>query len=214
MPTQTVELSGHIVDSLTLPKVLDLIIAAGGNFELERINVGKHRRDPSYARIRVIAPNAAILDDLLIEIGKQGGTPVEEHDAVLKAAPKNGVFPEGFYATTNLETHVRLPRGKGKSACVLVKDIEMDCGIVVDARGRSARVVPMSDVKRGDKVVVGYKGVRVTRSQTASQKDDVFAFMSSEASSEQSKGRLIAQLVKEIRALRVQGKKILFVASR
>ena len=34
---ERVELSGHIIDSLLLPKVLDHITAAGGRFQIEQI---------------------------------------------------------------------------------------------------------------------------------------------------------------------------------
>ena len=45
MVSEVVELRGHIVDSLLLPKVLDEITARDGRFELEELTVGRRRED-------------------------------------------------------------------------------------------------------------------------------------------------------------------------
>ncbi|HEY3664261.1 MAG TPA: hypothetical protein VGL24_13995, partial [Chthoniobacterales bacterium] len=58
MPTETIELRGHIIDSLILPKVLDEIIASGSTFKIGEIKIGENRADQSFARIEVSAPNA------------------------------------------------------------------------------------------------------------------------------------------------------------
>jgi len=52
---ERVELAGHIIDSLLLPKVLDFITAAGGHFRIEKISIGHDRSDPSYALIESAA---------------------------------------------------------------------------------------------------------------------------------------------------------------
>ncbi len=48
---EEVELQGHIIDSLLLPKVLDEILTRGGTYVLKDIRVGQRQTDPSYARI-------------------------------------------------------------------------------------------------------------------------------------------------------------------
>ena len=53
MPSETIELRGHIIDSLILPKVLDEIIARGGSFKIGEIRIGEQRTDQSFARIEV-----------------------------------------------------------------------------------------------------------------------------------------------------------------
>ena len=40
MATEAIRLRGHIIDSLLLPRVLDEIIAHGGNFEILDISIG------------------------------------------------------------------------------------------------------------------------------------------------------------------------------
>jgi hypothetical protein len=53
MARETILLHGHIIDSLLLPKVLDLILQFGGMFELADIRIGKTRQETSSARIIV-----------------------------------------------------------------------------------------------------------------------------------------------------------------
>ena len=79
---------------------------------------------------------------------------LETGDATLVPAEMDGVLPDGFYSSTNLETEVRVA-----GAFVRVENPEMDCAIVV--RDRRARTVPMSDVLKGEQVVVGSQGIRV-----------------------------------------------------
>ncbi len=70
--TQVVELEGHIIDSLTLPKVYDEILDRGGNYTTEEISMGKRREDQSYARIKISAPTNDILNNILDRITKLG----------------------------------------------------------------------------------------------------------------------------------------------
>ena len=49
-------------------------------------------------------------------------------------AELDGVFPDGFYSSTNLETQVRLD-----GHWVDVQNPEMDCGLIVDGRGHDPR---------------------------------------------------------------------------
>jgi len=72
MPSATIYLEGHILDSLLLPKVLDLIIAGGGEYTIEAIEIGRTRHDPSQARIVIDAPDQATLDRLVAEAKEHG----------------------------------------------------------------------------------------------------------------------------------------------
>ena len=105
---ETVEIRGHIIDSLILPKVLDTIAAAGGSFTIENIVVGQTRHDPSFARIIVAAPTADLLAVILASISDHGASPVASQDCQLVSADLPGAFPEGFYSTTNQRTEVRV----------------------------------------------------------------------------------------------------------
>jgi lysine-ketoglutarate reductase/saccharopine dehydrogenase-like protein (TIGR00300 family) len=122
-----------------------------------------------------------------------------------RTCDRDGVFPDDFYSTTNLETVVRLD-----NAWVPVEQPEMDCGLVVlDGR---VRTVPVSDVLAGDVVVCGAGGVKVVlpaREHSASA--DSFEFMASAVSSEKPQALLVRQIAARMREVKSDGQKILWV---
>jgi lysine-ketoglutarate reductase/saccharopine dehydrogenase-like protein (TIGR00300 family) len=201
---EEVELSGHIIDSLLLPKVLDLITSAGGSFFIKRISIGQARRDPSYALVEVRAPSAEVLTEILAQTADHGAVPTHSQDCRPAPADLAGCFPEGFYSTTNQKTEVRV-NGKW----VEVQDQEMDCGIVLDAAGR-ARCIAMTDVQVGDRIVVGHAGVRVFPHARATDRN-LFEFMASGVSTEKPKGIAIREIARELKRTRQDGTKTLFV---
>ncbi|MDP6553876.1 MAG: TIGR00300 family protein [Pirellulaceae bacterium] len=203
---ETVEIQGHIIDSLILPKVLDCITGAGGSFRIAQVNIGQTRDDPSHASIEVSAASQATLDEILATIADHGAVSVSAHDCQLVVADCVGAFPEGFYSTTNQRTEVRL-----NGDWVEVDCQEMDCGIVVDVDSRSAVCAPMSDVCVGQSFVVGHAGVRVHPQQRHAQTRG-FEFMNSQVSTEKPKGVATAQVAKEMARCRRHGERILVVA--
>jgi lysine-ketoglutarate reductase/saccharopine dehydrogenase-like protein (TIGR00300 family) len=193
---EDIEVRGHIIDSLILPKVLDGITAAGGHFRIKDIAIGQDRRDPSFARIEVRAASEEALAAILAQIADHGAVPIHGGDARLAVADIDGAFPEGFYSTTNQRTEVRLGGHWHE-----VVDQEMDCGIVVDASGGAPRCVAMSDVGRGMNVVVGHLGVRVFPLERQEQ-GHAFAFMNSAVSTEKPKGVIIREIARQLYANR------------
>src|SRR5438876_8741867 len=96
---EEVELQGHIIDSLILPKVLDEILTHGGSYVLRDIRVGQKQTDPSFARIEVRAPTADALKEILDVIHDHGAVPTSSQDCTVVPADMDGAFPEGFYST-------------------------------------------------------------------------------------------------------------------
>src|SRR3954470_8354185 len=94
---EEVEVRGHIVDSLLLPKILDRILQMGGTFEIRECRIGARRVDPSYARIAIRADSAPALDDILGDLVEHGASPVSPEDARVELADIAGAFPDGFY---------------------------------------------------------------------------------------------------------------------
>ena len=62
---ETVRLEGHIIDSLILPKVLDLILRENAKFRIVSIHIGERPEDASWAEIEIDSPDAATLERLL-----------------------------------------------------------------------------------------------------------------------------------------------------
>jgi lysine-ketoglutarate reductase/saccharopine dehydrogenase-like protein (TIGR00300 family) len=202
---EEVEVRGHIIDSLLLPKILDRILQMGGQFEFRECHIGTRRVDPSHAVIAVRAESPEKLDEIVGDLLQHGAVPVHPADARLVAADLAGCFPEDFYSTTNEHTQVRLG-----GRWIDVADQEMDCGIAVDPDTRTARCVPMADVAAGTPIVVGHAGVRVLPTERP-RGESAFGFMTSNVSSEKPKAVSLAAVADAIRATRAAGKKVLLV---
>lgn len=205
MFSEDITLKGHIIDSLILAKVLDETIASGGSFEILEIKVGKNPYDISSAAIRIEAKTELALKKLIKRLSVHGSQLIHPHNAKLVKAPKKGVFPEGFYSTTNLKTWVRY-----KNRWLRVTGQEMDVGIRFDRKKEKFYGTPMSDVKKGEYYVVGHEGVRVTPLEIKSNAFG-FQFMSSEVSTEKPKARLIAETARMLKENRKKGLGSLFV---
>ena len=203
--SEIVELRGHIIDSLLLPKILDEILTRGGSYVIKEIQVGQRPEDPSHALIEVQAPSAEIMETILDTIHDHGAIPIEAQDCQTTLADMDGAFPEGFYSTTNYRTQVRL-----NEEWIDVEDQEMDCGILVDAAGTSARCIPMTEVRRGDRIVIGRKGLRVIPAETQTR-HNLFEFMSNPVSSEKPKNVAVREIAAAMRRTRAVGEKILAV---
>ncbi len=207
MATETVEVAGHIVDSLILPKILDLIVDAGVDYHLATVDIGRTNLDPSRAVIELAHDDEAVLAALLERLAVHGASPVAQVDAELAVADQDGVLPEGFHSTTNLPTDVRIA-----GRWVPVENPEMDCGLRVEdgPDGPVVRTVPMHRVRAGDRIVVGLAGVRV-HLPPRDRELRSFEFMSSDASSEKPKALLVRQIAERMRAARGRGGRILAV---
>lgn len=203
---EDVEVSGHIIDSLILPKILDCITVAGGQFVIKNISIGHNRQDPSYALVQVRADSAEKLKEILAAVHDHGGVTTHKTDCRLVAADMDGAFPEGFYSSTNQRTEIRW-QGEWRS----VENQEMDCGIVVDEPSGQARCLPMIDIRRGELVVVGHAGVRVFP-QPRSSDQPAFEFMNSAVSTEKPKAVAIRQVARHLAQTRDTGGKTLLVA--
>ena len=202
MYSETIELRGHIIDSLILPKVLDQILTHGANFKITEINIGKKRADQSFARIDVSAETGEALDELILRLRQQGAEVLERTNAQIAAASADGVFPPDFYVTTNQQTFVRID---GKE--IEVQPAMMDSAIAVDRKRGTARAVKFFDVRKGDEIVIGHQGVRVVPVQRATTGTDVFQFINTIVDADEPKSAIIRELAGELyRAHAAKGK--------
>ncbi|NYT06097.1 MAG: TIGR00300 family protein [Methanomicrobiales archaeon] len=196
------ELEGHIIDSGIMTHVFDKIMDMGGDFEILQFDIGKRKKDPSFARLRVTAPNADHLASIMSELHRLGARMLEIEDVRLAPAEGDRIVPKGFYSTTNHPTFVKI-RGNW----VPVESIEMDCLIVVDPEKERAACTPMSKLGKGDYVVMGEGGVRVTPPERP-RKVSTFEFMHGTVSSERPSETIIEKIAVEMIALKDRGGKI------
>ncbi len=75
--TCTVEVKGHIIDSLTLAKVLDIITDSNATHDTSEVSIGKKKEEASSARINITAENQETMDALLEKLKRQGITLVK-----------------------------------------------------------------------------------------------------------------------------------------
>ncbi|HUZ78625.1 MAG TPA: TIGR00300 family protein [Chloroflexota bacterium] len=202
---ERVEMTGHIIDSGALTKLMDTIMDLGGDFEVEDQRYGRRKDEPSYIRLEVRAPTPQVLEQILLSCQTLGANLFDHQDVHTELAPKDGALPNGFYSTTNLRTEVRL-----NGTWVVVDEQEMDLAIVVDSAASTARCLAMADVRAGQTVVVGHHGIRVTPLQRARERE-VFSFMRSEVSSERPKHLAIYEIAEAMRRIRAEHGKVLFV---
>lgn len=206
MHTREVELSGHIIDSLIIPKALDLIMDMGGDFKILEFQVGKRKKDISYAKLEVKGKTEELLGEILDELSEIGAVVVEIQEVELKPSPQDKAFPDEFYSTTNHPTYIRF-----QDQWINVEEIEMDCAIVVDTEKLRAYCKPLAHTKQGEMVVVGREGIKVIPPERPRGKLGVFEFMSSDASTEKPFNSMISKTAKEIKRIKDKGGKIALV---
>jgi lysine-ketoglutarate reductase/saccharopine dehydrogenase-like protein (TIGR00300 family) len=205
--SETVEITGHLMDTGILSRVLDDIREYDGDYVIDRFDVGHDAIDPSHAVITVRADDEESLQRLLMRLQTRGVNQVHPGTAGTSVCDHDGVFPDGFYSTTNLVTRVRLD-GKW----VEVDNPEMDYGLIVEEVDGRTRVhtLPMADVRVGMQVVIGADGIKV-EALVSDKSAESFGFMESDVSSEKPQAVMVRQVAQGMRDAKAAGKKVLWV---
>ncbi len=195
---EEIQLRGHIIDSLILPRVLDTIMNMQGDFEILELDVGKTKVDKSFCRI-LVEGSLELFDEL------EGlGALLPRKEVKTAVAPGDRILPDGFYGTTHHPTHIFL-KGDWKQ----VRDLEMDCVIVIEEGEAVCKRQGL--VKEGDRLVVGFEGIKVEAPQRSREAQDIFGFMSSEVSPEKPIAPYIKGLAEEMQTIRDKEGFIIFV---
>ena len=121
--------------------------------------------------------------------------PVEEHDALVRVADRDGCVPDDFYSTTNMRTEVRV-----EGRWTEVERQRMDAVIVLD-NGRAV-CRKLREIRTGDRVICGVQGLRVSPEFRERDRAD-FVFMSQRdlvGAAGRDQRRQIAALMRETRA--------------
>src|SRR5258708_14203736 len=133
-----------------------------------------------------------------------GCAEADSSDAQLALVERDCCAPEDFYSTTNHKTHVRF-----EHQWIEVENQRMD-GMVVMRDGR-AFCRRLRDLRAGDEIVVGLRGIRVT--PESKERDRLsFAFMSNGISSERQVETAVRQTADLVRHAVEQKQKVLVVA--
>jgi lysine-ketoglutarate reductase/saccharopine dehydrogenase-like protein (TIGR00300 family) len=202
--SEIVEAEGHLIDSHIMERIFDTVVEYQGRFEVERFHIGRTNSDPSQLRMRIETPSREQMDQLLSQLLGLGCVPVDAGDATLELITRDKCAPEDFYSTTNHRTQVRID-----GEWIEVSKQRMDATIVVN--GKTAECRKLRDLRAGDRVVVGMRGIRVVP-DTKDRDRLSFSFMSNEVSSERQVETAVAQTLAILKSVREAGKKIVVVA--
>jgi len=202
--SREIEVSGHLIDSLILTKIFDVIMDLNGEFQVLEINIGKKKKDVSYAKLLVKARNQKQLDVILENVYRFGATAKIQKEIKLQKAHKNMAMPDNFYSTTNNQTQIFY-----KNRWINVENMMMDKCIVVNSKG--ARCVPIRDVKKGDKIVIGETGVKIIPPERPREGMNIFEFMGSSSSSERPTQHIAKRVAEDIYKTKKEGGKIVIV---
>lgn len=201
---EVVEAEGHLIDSHIMEQIFDKVVEFHGRFEVEQFRIGRTNEEPSYLRLKVEAPTREEMERLLQQLMDLGCAPVDSGDAALAVVERDRCAPEDFYSTTNHRTLVRL-----NQRWVAVEDQRMDALIVVE--GERAFCRRLRDLRAGERVVVGLRGIRVI--PESKERDRLaFAFMTNGISSERQVETAVRQTAALMRHTLEAGQKIVVVA--
>jgi lysine-ketoglutarate reductase/saccharopine dehydrogenase-like protein (TIGR00300 family) len=202
--SEVVHAEGHLIDSQLLNHIFDKVIERGGSFEVLHFDIGRTNNDFSQLKLKVTAADEPALQRLVQELMPLGCHPIRERDAELRPADKDGCAPEEFYSTTNQQTAIR-----HQGRWVDVGRQRMDAVIVVE--GERAECRKLREVRRGDRVVCGVDGIRVT--PEFRERDRLgFAFMTNDISSERRVEVSVGKIAAMMREVKQAGGRIAFVA--
>jgi lysine-ketoglutarate reductase/saccharopine dehydrogenase-like protein (TIGR00300 family) len=206
---ERVEAQGHLIDSHIMEQIFDTVVEFGGRFEVEQFSIGRTNSDGSYLRLKVDTDDAEAMEKILSQLLGLGCSMVESVDAELFTVEQNCCAPEDFYSTSNHKTYVR-----HGGQWLEVQNQRMDALIVVrddPAHESQAMCRRLRDIKAGDRVVTGMRGIRVV--PEAKERDRLaFAFMSNDISSERQVETAVKQTAALIEQARSAGLGIVAVA--
>ena len=202
--SKIIEVKGHLIDSLVLTKIFDSVMDLEGKFEVMKISVGKLKTDESYAKLKIIGKNNAHLNEIITALHREGATTKTQKNCKTKAATRNMVFPDNFYSTTNNHTSIY-----HNNKWINVDNMMMDKCIIV--KGNKATCVPIREVRKGDKVLIGEDGIKVSTPERPREGMNVFQFMGSGSSSERPTQHIARKVAEDIIKTKKQGGKIILV---
>lgn len=204
MHSETVDAEGHLIDSGDLQAILTTIVEHGASYEILRLDVGRTNADRSRLTIKLSDGDPDSLQHLLAKLSPFGCYVQGEPDALLRIADLDGAAPDDFYSTTNHRTSVHIG-----GRWVDVDRQRMDAAIVVE--GDRAVCRKLRDIRRGDAVVGGMQGIKVSPEMQGRDKPS-FGFMSNEVSSERRVEVAVARVAAVMRQAKAGGGRIAFVA--
>jgi hypothetical protein len=152
MPGQTIEFRGHLIDSLTLSKVTDLIQLMGCHYRLNDIRIGTLKKDISSVNMTVFAQDEGKLQELLTTLSYYGAAPSGHANVDTVPCTENGALPEEAFS-------IKLPGRVHYGGQWLDLHAGQYLAIVIDPQTREAKIKNTDDIRAGELVVSGTQGI-------------------------------------------------------
>ena len=157
MPFQeVVEAEGHLIDSHIMENIFDKVVEYHGRFEVEQFRIGKTNSEPSYLRLKVETPDEDVARPPAARTAELGCAPVDSSDAHLREGRARPVRAGRFL----LHDQSQDPRAQRAAV-----DRSREPAHGRHDRGREggrAYCRRLRDLRAGDRIVVGLRGIRVT----------------------------------------------------
>lgn len=221
--SQEIQVKGHLIDSSILTKIFEVIMDMQGEFNVSEFDVGKKKMDPSFAKLTIYAKSQKQLERIIQAVNRQGAVSPKQSEVKVAFATKDMVMPDDFYSTTNNHTQVFY-----KNKWIRVDNMMMDKCIVIKEEQHTknnnkkkrrqrqgddvyATCVPIREVKKRDKIVVGDTGVRITPPERPREGVNIFEFMGSNSSSERPTKHIAKQVAQDIIKTKKDGGRIVLV---
>lgn len=202
-----IEVRGHLVDSSILTRIFDKVMDMKGDFTVEQFVIGKKKEDHSYARLVIRGNTESHLSNILENVFREGATSISTDSVTCVKAPRDMVLPDDFYSTTNNATQLYF-----ENTWINVERMMMDKCIVLDPATRTAECKTNREVKKGDLIVTGEKGIKIVPQERPREGVDIFQFMSSTSSSERPTQQIAKKVALDIVKTKQNSGKIIVVA--
>jgi lysine-ketoglutarate reductase/saccharopine dehydrogenase-like protein (TIGR00300 family) len=203
---QEIEVEGHLIDSMILTKIFDIIMDYRGDFEVLEFSIGKRKMDYSYAKLLVKADSQEHLNQMLRELFRSGAVTPNNIEVELVQVLQDMTLPDSFYSTSNHPTSIFY-----QGNWIQVENIMMDKQIVVNPTTSRAYCKPIRQIKKGDLVVVGQLGIRIKPPERPREGVGIFEFMTSRASSEKPSISIVKKVAEDLHTAKLRGEKIVVV---
>jgi lysine-ketoglutarate reductase/saccharopine dehydrogenase-like protein (TIGR00300 family) len=204
---QEIEVKGHLVDSSILTRIFDNIMDLKGDFTVLEFSIGKRKIDYSYARLLVKGNSKEHLSNILEFLFREGATSISLDEVKCISSPKDMVLPDDFYSTTNNPTQIFF-----HGQWINVENMMMDKCIVLDPQNKIAQCKINREVKKGDLVVTGERGIKIIPQERPREGVDMFQFMSSSSSSERPSQQIAKKVADDLFKTKQQNGKIIVVS--
>ena len=203
---QEIEVRGHLVDSSILTKIFDIIMDLKGDFTVLEFDIGKRKEDYSYSKLLVKGNSKEHLSTILESVFREGATSISLDEVSYAPSPKDMVLPDDFYSTSNNQTQIFF-----QNQWLNVENMMMDKCIVLDPKSKTAQCKTNREIKKGDLIITGEKGIKIIPQERPRDGVDIFQFMSSSSSSERPSQQIAKKVAYDLYNTKREGGKIIVV---